>query len=223
MDTMSIDNRKARFPNAQRSCCHGRCRHGRTSLRLGTRSPRARRHRAGTQRRARAARCVGSRSGESQIDSGPTVFTMRWVFEELFAATGMNFADHVRAPPARNTGPPRLGRAARLDLFADEERSVEAIGDFAGAAEAARYQTFCRDSRRIYDILEKPFLRAAQPSMGGLIGADGLRGFAQLPQIKPFTSMWSALAQYFHDPVCVSCSGATPPIAAPHRSRHRPL
>ena len=36
--------------------------------------------------------------------------------------------------------------------------------------------------------------------MGGLIGANGFRGLMQLPQIKPFSSMWSALSQYFHDP-----------------------
>ncbi|MGH6754246.1 MAG: FAD-dependent oxidoreductase, partial [Bradyrhizobium sp.] len=37
--------------------------------------------------------------GHSQVDSGPTVFTMRWVFEELFAAAGKNFADHVQLRP----------------------------------------------------------------------------------------------------------------------------
>ena len=75
--------------------------------------------------------------------------------------------------------------------------SVDAIGDFAGAAEADGYRAFCRDTKRIYDILEKPFLRAPQPSMGGLIGADGFRGLMRLPQIKPFSSMWSALGAIF--------------------------
>jgi phytoene dehydrogenase-like protein len=37
--------------------------------------------------------------GSARIDSGPTVFTMRWVFDELFAAAGRNFADHVRLRP----------------------------------------------------------------------------------------------------------------------------
>jgi 1-hydroxycarotenoid 3,4-desaturase len=138
--------------------------------------------------------------GSSQIDSGPTVFTMRWVFDELFAAAGKNFSDHVRLRPLDVSARHAWDERARLDLFANEERSVEAIGDFAGAAEATRYRTFCRDTRRIYDILEKPFLRAPQPSMGGLIGANGFRGLMQLPQIKPFSSMWSALSQYFHDP-----------------------
>jgi 1-hydroxycarotenoid 3,4-desaturase len=138
--------------------------------------------------------------GASNIDSGPTVFTMRWVFDELFAAAGRNFADYVPLRPLDILARHAWDENSRLDLFADAERSVEAIGDFAGPAEAARYRNFCRDTRRIYDILEKPFLRAPQPSMGGLIGANGFRGLMQLPQIKPFSTMWSALSQYFHDP-----------------------
>ena len=138
--------------------------------------------------------------GPSLIDSGPTVFTMRWVFEELFAAAGKNFADHVRLRPLEVLARHAWDEHARLDLFADEERTVDAIGDFAGAAEADGYRAFCRDTKRIYDILEKPFLRASQPSMGGLIGADGFRGLMRLPQIKPFSSMWSALGRYFADP-----------------------
>lgn len=138
--------------------------------------------------------------GPSLIDSGPTVFTMRWVFEELFAAAGQSFADHVRLRPLEVLTRHAWDEHARLDLFADEERTVDAIGNFAGAAEAAGYRAFCRDTERIYEILEKPFLRAPQPSMGGLIGADGFRGLMRLPQIKPFSSMWSALGRYFADP-----------------------
>lgn len=134
------------------------------------------------------------------IDSGPTVFTMRWVFEELFAAAGIHFPDHVRLQPLGILARHAWDEASRLDLFADEGRSVEAIGDFAGAAEAARYRAFCRDTRRIYDILEKPFLRTAAPSMAALLGANGFRGLFDLPSVKPFSSMASALAQYFHDP-----------------------
>ena len=138
--------------------------------------------------------------GPSLIDSGPTVFTMRWVFEELFAAAGKNFANHVRLQPLAVLARHAWNEHARLDLFADEARTVDAIGDFAGAAEANGYRAFCRDTQRIYDILEKPFLRASRPSMGGLIGADGLRGLMRLPQIKPFSTMWSALGRYFADP-----------------------
>lgn len=138
--------------------------------------------------------------GNTRIDSGPTVFTMRWVFDELFAAAGKNFSDHVGLRPLDILARHAWDKTARLDLFADEIRTIDAIGDFAGSADAEGYRAFCRDTKRIYDILEKPFLRASHPSMGGLIGADGLRGMMRLPQIKPFSSMWSALGRYFADP-----------------------
>jgi 1-hydroxycarotenoid 3,4-desaturase len=138
--------------------------------------------------------------GPAQIDSGPTVFTMRWVFDELFAAAGRNFSSHVRLHPLQTLARHAWDDDSRLDLFADEDRTVDAIGGFAGAAEAEGYRAFCRDTKKIYDILEKPFLRAPQASMAGLIGAGGFRGLMRLPQIKPFSTMWSALGQYFRDP-----------------------
>lgn len=138
--------------------------------------------------------------GGAPVDSGPTVFTMRWVFEELFAAAGKNFSDYVRLQPLQILARHAWDEDSRLDLYADEERTVDAIGGFSGSADAEGYRAFCRDTKRIYDILEKPFLRASQPSMGGLIGADGFRGLMRLPQIKPFSSMWSALGKYFADP-----------------------
>lgn len=139
--------------------------------------------------------------GGSPIDSGPTVFTMRWVFDELFAAAGRNFSDSVRLRPLDILARHAWDEHTRLDLFADEARTIDAIGDFAGTSEAEGYRAFCRDTKRIYEILEKPFLRAPLPSMGGLIAADGLRGLMRLPQIKPFSSMWSALGRYFADPM----------------------
>lgn len=138
--------------------------------------------------------------GSAHIDSGPTVFTMRWVFDELFANAGETFSEFVQLQPLEILARHAWNERDRLDLFADHKRSEDAIGDFAGAAEAARYRAFCADSKRIYDILEKPFLRSPSPSMGALIGGNGLRGLMELPQIKPFTTMWNALGQYFHDP-----------------------
>ncbi|KIZ41705.1 MULTISPECIES: 1-hydroxycarotenoid 3,4-desaturase CrtD [Rhodopseudomonas] len=138
--------------------------------------------------------------GPARIDSGPTVFTMRWVFEELFAAAGRTFTDHVRLRPLQVLARHAWDAQTRLDLFADEARSADAIGDFAGSAEAKRYRRFCADSRRIYQILETPFLRATSPSLPGLLGANGLRGMMELHHIRPFTTMWKALGDYFHDP-----------------------
>ena len=162
------------------------------------------RRRADRQRPHRIHHALGVRRAVRQPPAGISPITSgcaRWMF--------------WRATPGT--------RSARLDLFADEERSVEAIGDFAGAAEAARYRAFCRDTRRIYDILEKPFFRAAQPSMGALGRRRRFsRADAAAADQAVLVDVVGALGNISTTRGCASCSAATPPIAAPRRSRRRP-
>src|ERR1700753_2624309 len=80
--------------------------------------------------------------GSSRIDSGPTVFTMRWVFDELFAAAGNTFSDHVRLTPLEILARHAWDDHSMLDLFADEERTIDAIGGFAGAAGGECHHAF---------------------------------------------------------------------------------
>jgi 1-hydroxycarotenoid 3,4-desaturase len=137
--------------------------------------------------------------GNALIDAGPTVFTMRWVFEELFAAIGENFPACLPLRPAEILARHAWSSAERLDLFADIDRSADAIGRLAGAAEANGYRAFCARAERIYQTLEKPFLRAAKPSPISLVTAGGIRGLPALAALAPFTSMWKELSEYFHD------------------------
>ena len=72
--------------------------------------------------------------GEARIDAGPTVFTMRWVFDELFDAAGATLGDYLRCARVIGAGAACMGRRrARLDLFADSAASADAIRGFAGA------------------------------------------------------------------------------------------
>lgn len=135
-----------------------------------------------------------------RIDAGPTVFTMRWVFEEIFACAGAALAERVTLLPAEILARHAWSEDERLDLFADQERSAEAIGDFAGAAEAKRYREFCERARATYATLERPFIRSAEPTPLSLTLGAGLRGLSDLWRISPFTTLWGALGTYFHDP-----------------------
>jgi 1-hydroxycarotenoid 3,4-desaturase len=134
------------------------------------------------------------------IDVGPTVFTMRWVFEELFAAVGEDLAACLKLRPATILARHAWSTTERLDLFADIDQSAEAIRRLAGPAEADGYRAFCARARRIYQTLEAPFLRAAKPNPMSLVTAGGMRGLGGLRSLAPFTSMWKALSDYFHDP-----------------------
>ena len=133
------------------------------------------------------------------IDSGPTVLTMRWVFEELFAAHGEDFSDHVKLSPAEILARHAWSEYERLDLFADNERSADAIGDFAGLAEAQRFLEFCERARATYATLEGSFIKSAGPTPISLARGAGLKGLGDLWRISPFTTLWHALGTYFHD------------------------
>jgi 1-hydroxycarotenoid 3,4-desaturase len=70
--------------------------------------------------------------GGARIDGGPTVFTMRWVLEEIFAEAGRSLDQHLTMKPATVLARHAWDGAGQLDLFADIDRSADAIAAFAG-------------------------------------------------------------------------------------------
>ncbi len=138
--------------------------------------------------------------GAARLDAGPTVFTMRRVFEEIFGDAGSRLDAHLTLRPAATLARHAWSADERLDLFADVNRSAEAIGQLAGADEGRRFLAFCAEARRIYRTLEASFIRASRPNPLSLAGRVGWRGLPDLWRIRPFTTMWRALGQHFRDP-----------------------
>jgi 1-hydroxycarotenoid 3,4-desaturase len=134
------------------------------------------------------------------LDAGPTVFTLRHHFDELFDAVGDNFESRVRLVPARLLARHAWSPHERLDLFADPEQSQEAIGRFAGAQEADGFRRFTSQARRIFATLDRTFMRAPRPSPLELVRRVGLRQGADLWNIQPFATLWRSLGHYFRDP-----------------------
>jgi 1-hydroxycarotenoid 3,4-desaturase len=152
----------------------------------------------------RAAAPGGKLRRLAGVDAGPTVFTMRWVFEGLFAAAGESLDAALTLKPAeilaRHAWRPGQGRGGRLDLFADIARSAEAIGDFAGAAEARGYLDFCARAADIHATLRDSFMAAERPSPLGLVHRVGWSRLDALWRTQPWRSLWSALGDHFRDP-----------------------
>lgn len=136
----------------------------------------------------------------ARIDAGPTVLTMPWVLEELFAACGDDFHHRVGIVRAMLLARHAWPDGSQLDLHADAERSADAIGLLAGRAAAAGYRRFCEDGRRIYRLLEPIFLRASRPSVIGLVRRHGVLRAHQLLALSSFDTLWGKLGEYFADP-----------------------
>ena len=142
--------------------------------------------------------------GALRLDGGPTVLTMRWVFDALFERLGESLDRHLHLQRCDVLARHAWGPAEQLDLHADLEHSVADIAAFSGAAEAARYRAFCVRARQVYETLDGPFMRSARPSPVSLtwrvLRQQGLPGLQQLLRISPFTTLWRELGRYFHDP-----------------------
>ena len=133
------------------------------------------------------------------IDSGPTVFTMRWVFEDLFADAGLQLSSHLQLEPLSVLARHAWGDGGQLDLHADATQSADAIAAFSGVAEARRFRAFCEQARKVYDTLEGPYIRSSRPNAVSLTRDIGLRGTAVLSGLGPFRNLWRSLGRHFHD------------------------
>jgi 1-hydroxycarotenoid 3,4-desaturase len=125
---------------------------------------------------------------------------MRWVFDEIFDAAGETLDDFVALRPAEILARHAWDDTGRLDLFADVGRSADAIGAFAGQAEAAGYRAFCAEARRIYKTLRDTFLTVEKGGPLDLARNIGFGRLGALMGIRPFETLWQALGAHFHDP-----------------------
>jgi 1-hydroxycarotenoid 3,4-desaturase len=141
-----------------------------------------------------------ARVGDAPIDSGPTVFTMRRVFDELFAHAGASFEERVDLAASDRLARHAWPGGSRLDLFRDLDRSSEAITDFAGPTEADAYRRFAAESQRMYETLDDTFMRRERPGMVELALSMGLLGMPKIAATRPFSTLWKALGQRFGDP-----------------------
>ena len=137
--------------------------------------------------------------GGQPIDAGPTVMTLRSGFDALFEDAGTRLDDHVRLITAE-----RLARHAwdgedSFDLFAYPERSIDEVGRFFGAKQAGLFRKFLEEGGRLYDALDETFLKAPRYSPVGLAGRMLLNDPASATLLRPFSTLWGALGDYFPD------------------------
>ncbi len=136
------------------------------------------------------------RVGESLIDGGPTVFTMRPVFEAIFAAVGARLDEHLQLEKLDVLARHGWQDGSRLELFADTARNEQEISRFAGAKAARGYADFSKQAKQIFELLDGSFMQVPQPGLLGLMKNAGPR----VAKISPFATLWDELKKYFDDP-----------------------
>ncbi|WP_415400672.1 phytoene desaturase family protein [Tateyamaria sp. SN3-11] len=133
------------------------------------------------------------------IDAGPTVLTMRHVFDDLFDTLGTRLDDHVtlikQEVLARHFWPD----GSTLDLHADHERNIGAIRAFAGSTAAAQFTRFAARTRQLFAAFDAPMMQAPEPRLAALT-AHVLKNPRLIPAMAPLSTLKSLLKSSFDDP-----------------------
>ena len=136
-------------------------------------------------------------SSAGPVDAGPTVLTLRSVFDALFAAAGERLEDHVTLIPqpilARHFWPD----GSQLDLFTDPDQSAAAIRAFAGPGAERDFRRFNRLSAALYRSFDAPMMQSPEPRLPGIL-LNALAAPAIWPALS--RSLAGQLKASFSDP-----------------------
>ena len=158
-------------------------------------------------------------SAAGPVDAGPTVLTLRHVFDDLFENAGAQLEDHVTLIPqdvlARHVWPD----GTTLNLHADTQTSTDAIAAFAGTAAADEFRAFNNRTARLYRAFDAPMMQAGTPKIGRLV-ARVIKDPSLMSALAPLSTLSTSLQRHFSDPRLAQLFGryATYVGGAPHLS-----
>ena len=133
------------------------------------------------------------------IDAGPTVLTMRHVFEDLFRCLGTRLDDAVELVPQTTLGRHFWPDGSTLDLTQDHMLNVDAVRGFAGAKAARQFHAFHKRTRALFDAFDAPMMQAAEPHLPTLVKRT-LSQPSLIPAMAPFSTLRGHLRRAFDDP-----------------------
>ena len=138
-------------------------------------------------------------SSQGPIDAGPTVLTMRSIFDELFRSVGEKLEDHLTLVRQKILARHWWPDGSKLDLFDDYETSQQEIYKFAGLVGFREFQTFFKRSRRLFEAFEEPMMHNITPSHFEAAKVV-FKQPSLIKDLAPLHSLYSSLKRHFTDP-----------------------
>ncbi|MDX9959259.1 MAG: phytoene desaturase family protein [Spirochaetia bacterium] len=143
---------------------------------------------------------AGSRTlGAYRFDTGPSLFTMPWVFEDFFASLGERMSDRLRPIPLEPICNYFWPDGTRLSSWADRERFGAEVEAATGST-ARELEAYLDGAARVWDIAGNLFLRHSLHEASTYLSRSGLSSILRSPGIDPFRSLHQANTKAFRDP-----------------------
>lgn len=153
------------------------------------------------------------------VDAGPTVLTLRDVFEDLFAHAGAKLEDHVRLHPQHLLARHFWPDGSKLDLTTSFEENKDAINKLSGPQNSDGFTRFCADTQALLAAFDAPMMRTAAPSRLAMTRTVASAP-SLVPKMAPLSPMAARLRHYFTDERLCQLFGryATYVGGSPHHS-----
>ncbi|RED12905.1 1-hydroxycarotenoid 3,4-desaturase CrtD [Pontivivens insulae] len=139
-------------------------------------------------------------SAAGPVDAGPTVFTLRTVFEELFASVGERLDTHLDLVADRVVARHWWPDGSTLDLTNDLATNARAIDAFAGSRAAQQFERFSAETSILFDRFRAPVMDAPRIRLSSLISPVLSAPSVMARALRPGATLASALAARFDDP-----------------------
>ncbi len=138
-------------------------------------------------------------SAAGPVDAGPTVLTMKPVFEKLFADVGLKLEDVVSFHSQ-----PLLARhfwrdGTVLDLMQDANASRKNIHAAFGPKSAAEFAAFHTRAAKLFEAFDGPMMQSAAPSLLNLTRVVAARP-RLLRAMDPLRNLEASLNRQFSNP-----------------------
>ena len=140
------------------------------------------------------------------VDAGPTVLTMKPVFDALFEETGSALEKHVTLRQEHLLARHFWLDGSALDLTRDASENADNIGRAFGTQAAKDFTAFDDRTRLLFDAFDAPMMRTAAPSFMAL-ALQVIRNPALIRAMQSHRSLLGALRTQFSDPRLVQLFG----------------
>lgn len=138
-------------------------------------------------------------AGGYRFDTGPSLLTMPFVIDALFAKAGLERKDFLEFEPVEPICRYFWDDGQCLDAGKDIEAMKAELARIS-SADAANYEDFLRYAGRIYNMTADIFLHTPIHEVRKLLTRENIPAFLRLLKIDPLRTMHQSIGRFFSHP-----------------------
>lgn len=134
-----------------------------------------------------------------EVDTGPSVLTLPFIFQELLSSAGLDPAQELRLRALNPSFRYLYADGTALDIFHDLPATLDSVTRSLGAAAAQELAAFLSYSAQIWEAAAPAFVFGSAPSVASFL-RGGLSTLSALSRIDALRSMQAAIERRVRNP-----------------------